>query len=62
MSGTSMAAAHVAGLIAYLISLDGNTTPGTMVTKLQTLARRNALIGIRTSIIALLFCALSLWC
>ncbi|KAF8177421.1 peptidase S8/S53 domain-containing protein [Pholiota molesta] len=48
MSGTEMAAAHVAGLIAGLISLEGNTTPAAMATKLQALARRNALVGIRT--------------
>jgi cerevisin len=59
MSGTEMAAAHVAGLIANLISLEGNTTPAAMATKLQALARRNALVGIRTSTLC---CALDMRC
>ncbi|KAI0686606.1 serine protease [Earliella scabrosa] len=38
LSGTSMAAPHVAGMIAYLISTEGNLTPAAMVTKLTTRA------------------------
>ena len=47
MSGTSMAAPHVAGLIAYLIARDGNIAPAAMQTKLQGLAKKNALKDIR---------------
>jgi hypothetical protein len=43
------AAAHVAGLIAYLIALDGNISPSAMKTKLQTLAVKNILSGVRES-------------
>ncbi|KAF8177413.1 hypothetical protein BJ912DRAFT_985780 [Pholiota molesta] len=54
MSCTEMAAAHVAGLVAYLISLEGNTTPAAMATKLQALAHRNALVGIPAGTVNLL--------
>ncbi|KAF9473509.1 serine protease [Pholiota conissans] len=46
ISGTSMATPHVAGLIAYLIGLQGNTTPAAMSTKLKSLAVKNALSGL----------------
>jgi len=36
LSGTSMATPHVAGLVAYLISKEGNVTPAAMVTKVRT--------------------------
>jgi subtilisin family serine protease len=47
ISGTSMATPHVAGLIAYLISLNGNTTPAAMSTQLKNLATKDVLTGIR---------------
>ncbi|KAF8992119.1 serine protease [Cyathus striatus] len=46
ISGTSMATPHIAGLIAYLISKDGNVTPAAMSTKIQSLAVKNALTSI----------------
>jgi cerevisin len=47
ISGTSMATPHVAGLIAYLISLNGNVSPATMSTNLKSLSTKNAISGIR---------------
>ncbi|KZW02892.1 peptidase 1 [Exidia glandulosa HHB12029] len=38
LSGTSMASPHVAGLIAYYISMHGNATPSSIRSKLQSLA------------------------
>ncbi|KAJ3531108.1 hypothetical protein NMY22_g8288 [Coprinellus aureogranulatus] len=43
LSGTSMATPHVAGLIAYYISTEGNTTPAAMSLKLKT----RALLGVQ---------------
>lgn len=45
-SGTSMAAPHVAGLVAYLIGLEGPRTPSEMKTRIQALARTDVLVGI----------------
>ncbi|TEB31173.1 subtilisin-like protein [Coprinellus micaceus] len=47
LSGTSMAAAHVAGLVAYLIGLEGNTTPAAMSDKIKDYGLPNVLSGIR---------------
>ncbi|TFK29088.1 subtilisin-like protein [Coprinopsis marcescibilis] len=44
--GTSIASSHVAGIIAYLISKDGNATPAAMKDKLLKLAVRDALRGL----------------
>ncbi|OSD03397.1 serine protease [Trametes coccinea BRFM310] len=46
ISGTSMATPHIAGLIAILISRDGNDTPAAITTKLQQLSTKGALSGI----------------
>ncbi|KAJ3525701.1 hypothetical protein NMY22_g10464 [Coprinellus aureogranulatus] len=46
ISGTSMATPHVAGVVAYLISKDGNASPAAIASKLQSLATKNALSGI----------------
>ncbi|KAG8733662.1 subtilisin-like serine protease [Ceratobasidium sp. 423] len=48
-SGTSMAAPHVAGLVAYLIGLEGPRTPPEMKTRVQALARADILSAIRKS-------------
>ncbi|KAF9523113.1 serine protease [Crepidotus variabilis] len=45
LSGTSMAAPHVAGLIAYIIARDGNDTPAAITTKLQNQAVKGRLPG-----------------
>ncbi|CAE6468220.1 unnamed protein product [Rhizoctonia solani] len=45
-SGTSMAAPHVAGLVAYLIGLEGPHTPSEIKTRVQALARADVLSGI----------------
>ncbi|CAE6444076.1 unnamed protein product [Rhizoctonia solani] len=45
-SGTSMAAPHVAGLVAYLIGLEGPRTPPEMKTRVQALARADILSDI----------------
>jgi len=50
ISGTSMATPHIAGLLAYLISTEGNLTPAELSAKLQTYAVKSALTGIRESI------------
>ncbi|KAF9031932.1 serine protease [Panaeolus papilionaceus] len=46
ISGTSMATPHVAGLIAYLICLEGNVTPAAMSTKIKYYAIQGSLSGI----------------
>ncbi|KAJ2918786.1 hypothetical protein MD484_g1573, partial [Candolleomyces efflorescens] len=43
ISGTSMASPHVAGLVAYLIELEGNIDPEQMQTKVKELGEKNAL-------------------
>lgn len=47
VSGTSMAAAHIAGLVAYLIALQGKVSPAKMLTKLTDLSTKDALTGLR---------------
>lgn len=42
-SGTSMATAYVAGMIAYLIQLEGNRDPASMLARLQELGVHNKL-------------------
>ena len=42
-----MATPHIAGLIAYLIRLQGNITPAAMSTKLKSLSLKGVLTGIR---------------
>ena len=51
MSGTSMAAPHISGLIAYFIARDGNTTPSLMMDKIQGAAQKGVLANIRVSYI-----------
>ncbi|EAU86596.2 serine proteinase [Coprinopsis cinerea okayama7 len=46
VSGTSMAAPHIAGLVAYLISKDGNISPAQMQAKIQNLAVKGAISGL----------------
>ncbi|PFH47216.1 hypothetical protein AMATHDRAFT_6996 [Amanita thiersii Skay4041] len=46
ISGTSMATPHVAGLVAYLIALQGNISPAAMSTKIQSLAVKGVLSSI----------------
>ena len=42
-----MATPHVAGLVAYLISKDGNISPAAMTTKIKNLSVKNVLTGVR---------------
>ncbi|PPQ67557.1 hypothetical protein CVT24_002837 [Panaeolus cyanescens] len=46
ISGTSMAAPHIAGLVAYLIGKDGNVSPAAMETKIKSLSTKSALTSI----------------
>ncbi|KAJ3576376.1 hypothetical protein NP233_g467 [Leucocoprinus birnbaumii] len=46
ISGTSMATPHIAGLIAYLISVRGNTSPAAMTSLLQSLSQKGVISGI----------------
>jgi len=46
LSGTSMATPHVAGLVAYLISLYGDKTPANMSAYLQSTSIKNAITGL----------------
>jgi len=42
-----MATPHIAGLIAYLIALQGNVSPAAMTAKLQSLSQKGVISGIR---------------
>ncbi|KAF8157677.1 serine protease [Pholiota molesta] len=53
-SGTSMATPHVAGLVAYLISREGNTTPAAMKARLQVMALRRVIEGLPSGTVNLL--------
>ncbi|KAH6908932.1 peptidase S8/S53 domain-containing protein [Coprinopsis sp. MPI-PUGE-AT-0042] len=46
LSGSSMAAAHVAGVVAYLIGREGNVSPVAMEAKIRQRALNGALSGI----------------
>ncbi|KAJ2915902.1 hypothetical protein MD484_g4494, partial [Candolleomyces efflorescens] len=48
ISGTSMATPHVAGLVAYLISLEGNVSPADMEAKLKSYSLKGVLTGLPT--------------
>jgi len=47
MSGTSMATPHVAGLLAYLIGVNGNGSPKDLTATLKNLADADAVHGAR---------------
>ncbi|KAI0655118.1 serine protease [Cubamyces menziesii] len=46
MSGTSMSTPHISGLVATIISRDGNDTPAAISAKLQQLATKGVLSGL----------------
>ncbi|KAG5640117.1 hypothetical protein DXG03_001049, partial [Asterophora parasitica] len=46
ISGTSMATPHVAGLVAYLIGRNGNTSPAGIATLLRALSVKGIISGI----------------
>ncbi|KAF2993352.1 subtilisin-like serine protease [Curvularia kusanoi] len=45
ISGTSMAAPHVAGLAAYILAFEGKMNPAALASRLQTLALKNRIKG-----------------
>ncbi|CAE6470967.1 unnamed protein product [Rhizoctonia solani] len=46
LTGTSMATPHVAGLVAYLLAVEGRRTPANMMTRIKQLAPDRVLSGI----------------
>jgi subtilisin family serine protease len=46
ISGTSMASPHIAGLGAYLLSLEGKVSPAALCTRIQTLSTKNVITGL----------------
>jgi subtilisin family serine protease len=49
ISGTSMATPHVAGLAAYILALEGKKTPSVLSSRLQTLATKDKITGLKGS-------------
>jgi subtilisin family serine protease len=49
ISGTSMATPHVAGLAAYILALEGKKTPAALSTRLQALAVKDKITGLKGS-------------
>jgi subtilisin family serine protease len=45
-SGTSMATPHVAGLAAYLLSLEGKKSPSDLAARIAALAQKNRITGV----------------
>lgn len=51
MSGTSMASPHVAGLVAYIIGLEGNKSPAKILARLKKFSPDGILTGLRENTI-----------
>lgn len=48
ISGTSMAAPHVAGLAAYLLALEGSKDPIALCDRIKSLSTKGAVKGVQT--------------
>ncbi|RYP70049.1 hypothetical protein DL771_005740 [Monosporascus sp. 5C6A] len=54
ISGTSMASPHIAGLGAYLLTLEGNRSPAALCTRIRSLATSGVLSGVPSGTVNLL--------
>ena len=54
ISGSSVASAHVAGLGAYFLAIEGPRTPAALIQRLKAVATANILTGVPSGTVNLL--------